>query len=81
MLSTMFLDNDMKFSVYEIEDIIHSKICSIYFDVPPGPNRNILKGIMRIIEYPKEVVKSIDSGGWSDCKFINKDNRVSCRIS
>ena len=68
----------MKFLIYEFEEISHSKVGSVDFDRPPSFDWGILVRVIRIIEYPKELRKGVDSWDRGDRDLVGEDDGVSC---
>ena len=70
--------DSVKFSFYKVVKISHSKMGSINFDCPPSLDWGILVRIIRVIEYPKELRKSVDSWDGGDRDLVGEDDGVSC---
>ena len=68
----------MKFSIYEFEKILHLKMGGVDFDCPPSFDWGVLVRVVRVIEYPKELGKGVDSRDGGDGDLVNKNDGISC---
>ena len=80
-MMAMFFGEDAKFSVYEVKNISHLKICSIDFDRQPSSDGDVMIWVVRVVKYPKKVRETVDSRGWIDGEFVDKNDRISCGSS